>query len=436
MKRWVVILLIALAVVLLLSPGIVGRMAERNLSDSLSWMQQESDDIVVTSEAFQRGWFTSEGRHRIALSDAGLAEIFGGPPPADSDQPPTLIIDTHIDHGLVPFTSLGREHGTLVPGIASSVSTLSLEYETGDVVELPGRMYSSVGLTGDTTHRYLTDEGSRIIDGGTLSWQGADITVTSDSSRRVFTFDGSIEPLSLEDELNSGRLGRITFTGAQDRRVFELGVGDMRIEVDGAQGVGPALEEAGFRRLVAELSTELHGDRVSGRYRMEFDDLISDPLGSMDLELDLSVTGLHATSLQALVDALDRAQDPSATSADIEPEFAALVAYGWQFHMERFSFRLPQGDLRGTLNVEIPASGDPDQFSWPALLLAMKASMDVSIDAPLYDYMVTVQPEFATAAAMGLLSATGDTYEMKAAFESGLLTINGAPLPIPLNMQQ
>ena len=40
MKRWVVILLIALGVVVLLSPGLVGRLAEQNLSDSLGWMQQ------------------------------------------------------------------------------------------------------------------------------------------------------------------------------------------------------------------------------------------------------------------------------------------------------------------------------------------------------------------------------------------------------------
>ena len=33
---------------------------------------------------------------------------------------------------------------------------------------------------------------------------------------------------------------------------------------------------------------------------------------------------------------------------------------------------------------------------------------------------------------MGFLRLEGNFYEMEAAFESGLLTVNGAPMPIPL----
>jgi len=437
MKRWVVILLIALGVVVLLSPGLVGRLAEQNLSDSLGWMQQESDDIVVTSETYQRGWFTSEGRHRVALSDAGLAQVFGGPPPADSDRPPTLVIDTRIDHGLVPFTSLRRERGTLIPGIASSVSTMSLEYETGETVDLPGKIYSIVGLTGDTTYRYLVDDGSRTIDDdGTLSWQGADVTLTSDAGRRVMVFEGHIDPVSIEGDNERARIGRITFAGNHDKSAFKFGVGDIHLQVDGIEGSGPMLPQAGFQRLVVDGSTGLDGDRIGGTYSMRFDQLLSEPVGTMDLDMKISVAGLHASSLEAVLDAVDKAQAVAAEPAEIEPEIAALMAHGGRLTVERFSFRLPEGELRGSMNVEVPDGGDPDRFAWPSLMLTMKASMNVSIDAPLYDYLVTVQPEFAAATAMGFLSATGDTYEMEAAFASGLLTINGAPLPMPIAAPQ
>jgi len=433
MKRWVVILLITLGVLVLLSPGLVGRLAEQNLGDSLGWMQQDGDEIVVTSETYQRGWFTSEGRHRVALSDAGLAQVFGGPPPVDSDRPPTLLIDTRIDHGLVPFTSLRREHGTLIPGIASSVSTMSLEYETGETVALPGKIYSSVGLTGDTTYRYLVDQGSRTIDDDTsLGWEGADVTLTSDADQRVMVFEGRIDPVTIESDTDRAKVGRIIFKGNHDKSVFKLGVGDIHFEVDGVEGSGPMLPQAGFRRLVVDGSTGLDGDRVAGTYSMRVDQLLADPVGTMDLDMEISVAGLHAASLEAVVEELDKAQAVAAEPKDIEPEIAALMAHGGRLTVERFSFRLPEGELRGSMNVEVPDGGDPDRFSWPSLMLAMKASMNVSIDATLYDYLVTVQPEFATATAMGFLSATGDTYELEAAFASGLLTINGAPLPMPI----
>ena len=36
MKRWIVILLVILALVILISPGIVGRLAEKNIEDSIA----------------------------------------------------------------------------------------------------------------------------------------------------------------------------------------------------------------------------------------------------------------------------------------------------------------------------------------------------------------------------------------------------------------
>jgi len=435
MKRWVVVLLVVLAVLLLLSPGIVGRMAERNLNESLDWIEQEGDDVVVTSESFERGWFTSEGRHRIELSDHGLARLLGSPPQPDTDQPPTLVVDTHIDHGIVPFTSLGRERGSLVPGIASSVSTMLLEYENGETVDVPGKVYSSVGLTGSASHRYVTGEGSRQFDGASVAWQGADITMTSDASRRVLTVDGRIEPFTIDDGANQGRFGRITLSGRQDKRVFALGVGDGRFEIEGIEASGPDLAPTGIGHLTVEGSNSLDGDRVGGNYSMRLDELDADPLGKLDFQMAVTFGGLHAASLEALIEAVDDARLAPAEPAEIEPEVAALMARGGRLTVDSFSFRLPQGELRGSMDVDVPGGGDPAQFNWASLLLAMKARMDITIDAPLYDFLVTVQPEFATATAMGFLSASGDTYDLKAEFGSGLLTINGAPLPVPLAPQ-
>ena len=123
MNRWFVAFLITLAVIVLVSPGIVGRLAEKNIAENLDFVASENDDVVVTTESFDRGWFTSEGRHRIELRDDA----------DEHDRVPSLIIDTHIDHGLIPLTSMSRASGSLKPGLASAVSTMTLDPGDGEL---------------------------------------------------------------------------------------------------------------------------------------------------------------------------------------------------------------------------------------------------------------------------------------------------------------
>ena len=72
MNRWFVAGLVTLALIVLVSPGIVGRLAQKSVEENLDFATSESDEIMVTTESFDRGWFTSEGRHRIELGDGSL----------------------------------------------------------------------------------------------------------------------------------------------------------------------------------------------------------------------------------------------------------------------------------------------------------------------------------------------------------------------------
>ncbi len=58
-------MLVLLAVIVLISPAIVGRLAEKNLQESFEWAESESGGIKFQTESFDRGWFTSVGRHRL-----------------------------------------------------------------------------------------------------------------------------------------------------------------------------------------------------------------------------------------------------------------------------------------------------------------------------------------------------------------------------------
>ena len=65
-------------------------------------------------------------------------------------------------------------------------------------------------------------------------------------------------------------------------------------------------------------------------------------------------------------------------------------------------------------------------------MLAIDASADISIGETLVQLAVDANPEFAGAIGMGFLKKSGDTYEVHIEFKQGLLTVNGAPMPLPL----
>ena len=72
MKKGVIVVLVVLAALILVSPAIVGRLAEKSMDENLNWAASESGELKVSSEQFERGWFSSEGRHRIEISDGHL----------------------------------------------------------------------------------------------------------------------------------------------------------------------------------------------------------------------------------------------------------------------------------------------------------------------------------------------------------------------------
>ena len=126
MKKGFVALLIGLALIVLISPGIVGRLAEKSVDNQLDWAANEAREIVVRSEGFDRGWFSSEGRHRLEIRDGNLRDLllaYGNA--ASAQELPSLIIDTRLDHGLIPLSSMSRDKGSLLPGLGAAVSTVT-----------------------------------------------------------------------------------------------------------------------------------------------------------------------------------------------------------------------------------------------------------------------------------------------------------------------
>ena len=440
MKRWVVVLLVLLAVVILVSPGIVGQLAERSLKDSISWAEEESEDILVTEETFDRGWFTAEGRHRIELKRgdlrSSLLEFTGGD--AD-DRIPVLIVDTRIDHGLVPFTSMSRKSGSLLPALASTMSTMQLDTGDGGLIDIPGTLYSHVGLTGATGSRYLLQAGSYEDEQAQVEWQGADVSATTDSSRRELTYRGEIEPLSLHSGDKHFSLKQASFEGDSRYTDFGFMVGAVLVEIDELSFSGGAGEAVDVANLKIDASSDVVDERVSGKTVLTVDGFSVPGVGDVDVAIDVAANRLEAASLQGIiaeVRAAQQAPDPDAAMQAlyprIEKDLRTMFSSGAELRIDRFDLTLPQGEVTTRLHLELPEAETAGEVSWAALLLALTASADLRVPVALMDLAQAANPQSGALIAMGILKPDGDSYVVHAQYEKGLLTVNGAPMPIPL----
>ena len=438
MKKSIVVLLVIAAVVVLVSPGLIGRIAEESVDSNLQWAADDREGIVVTSERFDRGWFSSQGRHRIEIHDAEMRDALAtlaGREPDDGD--PSLIIDTHIDHGLIPVTSVGRPEGSLAPGLGRGVSTLIIEYPDGTTMPVPGTIYSTIGLDGVLSANYKVEPGTLEADGSSASWGTTNIELSTDQQTQSYFVDGVIESLDVSDAGDTLRLGETSFSGIQRPGRFELSIGNFEIS---AKSV--VVEEAGIETyrlgpVAFSGMSEIDGERVNGDFRMSLDALEIPGYGDSDFDLAMRFTGMDGASLGNIVRKLEDAGDeaaPQELRLLLQDDIEHLAAAGFVLHVDQFDFELPQGPVSLTMRFTVEES-DAVDFDLTSLLMTLDAEADLTASEGFVDHAMAMNPDAGAIIGMGYLRKNGDIYEMRAEYAKGLLTINGAPMPIPMGAQ-
>jgi uncharacterized protein YdgA (DUF945 family) len=433
-KKGIVVLLVLLAVVVLVSPAIVGRLAEQSMDENLNWAASESGDVKVTSEQFTRGWFSSDGQHRIELRDGDLLtalQALAGP--MSADDLPVLIINTRLDHGLIPVTSMARDKGSLAPGLGSAVSTMQVELPDGEVVDVPGTIYSEVTLGGQLHSNYVLEAGSRVEEGVSANWGNVDINVITDPSTGIVEYDGSLASLSFKTDEDSMSLDALSLEGRRVPTPFGVSIGELDFALEGLS-LGSAMG-SGFRaaRLAATGSSSLDGDRLDSQARATA--TVDVPgMGPVEYEMDGGLIGADAAvigALQAKISEMNNASDPMTAYATLEQEALQLFAAGFDFNIERLEITLPQGTMSAVMRLSF-SEADPATFEWSSLLLSTEASLDLSIPVEVVEAVSRDNPQAALAVGGGFLVKRDDTYIMEGRLKKGLLTINGAPMPLPL----
>ncbi len=434
-KKGIVAVLVVIALIVLISPGIVGKLAERSVDEQLKWAADENQEVVVKSERFDRGWFSSEGRHRIELGRTGpgahVREALGLPEDAET---PALVIDTRLDHGLIPVSSVTRAEGSLAPGLGRAMSTVSIEYPDGSVTKIPGVIYSEVGLGGGLTSNYFLESGSS----GDTTWGAGDIKVKADARNGRVVADGGIDSLTFLSEGGSSfTLGTMDMSADLTMSDYGYSVGDMDFTVDAITIVSPVESGApnvNMGPIKVSAVSALDDDRLDTAMNMDFAMADMAPIGDVAWSIDLKLNDLDAAAagrVQRSIEGVGDTDDPTALFAAVENDLMDLMAAGLEARFDRFDVTLPAGTMSTKLAFTLPET-DRQSFSWSGVLLDLVASAELKIPEALFDFITTMNPQVGAAVAMGFLKKNGDVYEMAAEYKQGLLTVNGAPMPIPI----
>ena len=435
MKKGVIALLVVLALVVIVSPGILGRFAEKSVDENLNWAAEESGELVISSEKFDRGWFSSEGQHRVEIKEGNLTALLATMgSAASSDDLPVLVINTRLDHGLIPVSSMSREKGSLAPGLGNAVSTLSIEFDDGETVEIPGKIYSNVGLAGEVQSTYLLEAGSH-EDGGTMaSWDATKIDVTTNPSSGDVMYAGEVGSISLGDGQGSFTVDGLTFSGNQEPTKFGFSIGEMKLDLDAMSFSSGGAAAGGLQQMSVDGKTSIDDGQLSGRTLLEMQSQAIPQFGEFSVIADISVDGANAEAigaLQAKIKGQGVNPDPAQMLGAAEQELKQLLASGLEVRFDQFDVTLPMGTVMTKMDLKI-AEEDAATFEWTSLLQSAEASADISIPEALMDFVMQMNPQAGAVVGMGFLRKNGDVYEMEAAYKKGLLTINGAPMPIPM----
>ena len=438
MKKSVIALILFAVIVIIVSPAIVGKFAEESVGENLNWAASESGELVVTSEGFDRGWFSSEGQHRVEIGDGQLRAAMTTVGGAGNDNPlPVLLINTHIDHGLIPVSSMGREEGSLAPGLGSAVSTLAVEF--GDeTIDLPGTIYSKVGMGGDLDSKYIVEAGARTVDDGEVTWQPTTISIASSAKSGDIEFDGDIGAMTFGNQQQVVAIDGLSFTGEQEGTPYGFHVGEVDMTMGAMTITSSGMEVGGMKGMSVKASSSVDDGLAEAAMHMEMSGQTIPGFGDISIIADIAFDGVDAEALGVLTAQLENmgaSPDPTMLMMEAQDELKNVVAGGFSVDVDQFDVALPMGTVEVKMTLAVPKS-DQSAFEWSSLLLAADMALDIKVPEALVQLATSMNPQAGAIIGMGYLKKDGDVYIMDADFKKGLLTVNGAPIPIPMGAFQ
>ena len=414
MKKWLVGLLVIAAPLVLVAPGIVGRLAEQNIEDILK--VNAAPGVEIQTERFERGWFTSESTHRWMFP--GAKQALGLPLPS-------LIMHTKLAHVALP------------PRLVSAVSTFQIDPGDGQPFDVPGTLSSNIGLGGESDGRLILEAGASHIDHARLEWQGVDIRYSSGPGPGRVLVEGAIKPWQIEVDNDTVNFSTINIKLDQVRSEYGLSVGTFDMEMGRMEIV--AANPLAIDNLVLTTESSIDGDRINAHSTFGIHNMTVPIIGGLSLDIFLTLEGADAEALTAIGDTVQAAQSSANPEAamnglyeSIEDDFSVLFNRGFEIRLDKLNLSLPQGMVAASVGLSIPEIDADAPFDWSAVLLRMTGKIDMRIPGAVYQIAAMLDRQASGLVAMGILEPDGEDYVLNAEYAQGLLNVNGSPMPIPM----
>ncbi len=412
-------LLVILALVVLITPGVIGHLAEQSVNDSLEWVDNENGAFIITATEFERGWFTSNGQHRIEFLTGEL---------------PVLVVNTRLDHGIIPVSSLSREHGSLMPGLGSAVSTLGLEHSDGSIEPLPVTIYSNIGLSGALRSRLIIEASGVDTAAERIDWGGSEFLITSSSVEQSFGVSGAFTSLAVKSEFETTIVGKLDIDLDLAATAYGYMVGAVHIALDSISIVG-AEQTMTAGPISIDFDSSIDGDRITGDLALSIENSSMILGGSGGMQLVARLENADAVAFgkaMRSVDTMSTSYDYGYEFAELEEDLLSLLAGGMELHFDQLDILSPFGQFTSRASAAVEPS-DNDDYTWATAATLLTGSADLSLPAALVDMATLADPDLHGVIGLGYLRKRGEFYVMEASFEDGVLTVNGAPMPIPLS---
>ena len=418
MKKGIVALFVIVVIAVLVSPGVIGRLAEQGVNDSLEWADNENGEFTITATEFERSWFTSVGQHRVELLRGDV---------------PGLVVTTRLDHGLIPVSSLSRENGSLLPALGSAVSTLGQELGDGSIEPLPITIYTRIGLTGALKSHVIIAAGGIDTAGERIDWGNSDFLISSRPIDHSFGITGTLSSLAVKSKNETAIVGKMEVDLALAATPYGYMVGAVHVALDSISVIGAAQTmSAGPIRIDSDSS--LNGDRLNGELALSAADTPMLLGGSGSVQLVARLENADAAAIGEILRsaaAMQSSANYATGVAQLEDDVLMLLAGGVELHFDQLDILSPFGQFTSRASAAMPPS-DNDDYTWTSAATLLAGSADLSFPKALVDMATQANPDLHGVIGMGYVRKRGEFYVTEASFEDSTLTINGAPTPIPL----
>jgi len=411
LKKLIIVIAFVLAALLFGAPYYTGKVAEAETLKLVDSMNQSSAEYGSTEVLnYDRGLRSTTARYKYT-------------PPA-------------------PFETFSKEFGDIVYACESNHGVTGIDYTCALEGEsayskfvdekLDGKdplsVFGSISAFGGITQTIALDEVKGLeVDGATLNFPKAQISLATDTNASSFDLSGGSDAFEMEGNGEKLSVGEMTIKADFSQVTGSLFTGDMLMKVDHVNTVG-ALGESSFKGLSVSSDASEQGDTLSSKVLFSIKEVVAPGLPfetAEDINFGLDLAGLDTQSVIEYQEFVQQVQRDTLAAlendSEVDPNQMAQI-------MPILEGMLKEG-LKVNSKMSAKLNGKPNEIALDLKLLESLtlaqmglfmtnpddalAKLDVSLDASLDKALVDAQPLAAAFIAQSPLMAAGsDDYSV------------------------